>query len=208
MAAIVRSPQPFKALESYLSANLTQLDIRPRMYWAARHWRESLHLVRRNYGWDMGETGRWTYPTLDRRVFVDLPDYVSTSEAIADQYHAGRFSQRYADVFESTLKAMLKRGVRIAIFDMPPSVPYVKHRERRYAQVSAERHAAYRAMFERLGIPLIRCETSIACGLDERIFADPVHMNDDGARRVSEVLAEELLKRGIVTHSRAAGAPR
>ena len=196
--AILQSSKPLTVIDTFLSEVVKQIDLRMRLYWTARNLREAVRLVRPQYLWDMADSGRWIYPPVDKRVFVNDKDYVSTSHAVADQYFRGQYSEDLVQIFENVLVMLRDHGVRLVILDLPPSLPYFEHRSIRHAEMFKHRNAVFEGMFDRLQIPVINCETSAACGLDEYIFADPVHMNLEGARRVSAMFAGEINRLRLV----------
>src|SRR5262245_30552445 len=53
--AVFQSTRPIMVIDQFLSENLTQFDLRTRLYWTARNLREAVRLVRPNYLWDMSD---------------------------------------------------------------------------------------------------------------------------------------------------------
>jgi hypothetical protein len=191
IANAFRSPD---RLEAFLSYHLNSFTLRSHLYWAARNLRENIQIAQREYLWTVSDSGRWFYRPLEDRQFVNTSEYVSRSLQSANGFYREREIQpRELATFEAMLAQLKGEGIDVAVFDMPYALPYVRHRNEHYSALRAQRDAAFNAIFERLKIPFLRCETAADCGgLDETVFADPVHLNAAGARALSAHLVRML----------------
>jgi hypothetical protein len=188
-------------LDDALDGYVAGIELRSQLYWTARNLRESLRLTKTASLWDLSETGRWSWPPIDQPRFAELPEYVAKSRALVDQYMSGKFSQRSVDIFEDTIARLTSRGIPVVAFDLPPALPYVEYRDLHYGPIASQRATAFQAIFARHGVTVLRCATSSACQLDESIYADPIHFNADGARRMSRAFAAILRDSGALNLS-------
>jgi hypothetical protein len=82
--------------------------------------------------------------------------------------------------------------VKIVAFRMPQALSYSRYRDAVYGELHRTQSAAFDAAFQAMETPVLECPTAAACGLDERIFSDPMHLNNEGAQRLSLVVANML----------------
>jgi hypothetical protein len=192
IANALRSPERF---EAFLSGYLNSLTLRSHLYWAARNLRENIQIARREYAWTVSDSGRWFYRPLEDRQFVNTPEYTTRSLQAANGFYREReISPPEIATFEAMLAQLKGEGISVAVFDMPHALPYVRHRNEHYGELRAQRDAAFGAVFERLKIPFLRCETAADCGgFEETVFADPVHLNAAGARALSAHMVRMLM---------------
>jgi hypothetical protein len=193
-------PQPVRRWDAQLAASLP--GTRKELYWTARRSRESIQYERREYLWPMTETGRWKW-TSDTTIFVETPDSELVSRQVADQYFKNlEFQQKYVGIYHRIIRQL--NGVKTVALRMPPALSYSRYRDAVYGELHRTQSVAFNAAFQAMETPVLECTTAAACGLDERIFSDPMHMNREGAQRLSLVVANML--RGIL-ETKSEGRP-
>jgi len=193
---IIRTwPRPVKAWNDSLSRMLP--DFRRELYWSARQGREAIGKVHREYLWSLSESGRWEWPSINTVVFVETANEAAVSKAVADMYFANRvLIDRYVTIYERIVRKL--GDTQVVVLQMPSAVSYSTYRDVTHGRLHRAQRQAFEELFAKLGVPVLRCEPAAACGLSDRIFGDPLHLNAEGARQLSTAFARMLRDRQLV----------
>jgi hypothetical protein len=137
--------------------------------------------------------GRWVWNS--DRVLSSLPSAEQEVAAVATNYYAGRdLSYDLYERFRNGLERLRGRAERVAVLFLPdfPALPAAAERIVPGGQQKAREVIAEAA--RDAGAAVIDCSEASRCGLSAEHFADPVHVNAEGARRFTEAIKAELTR--------------
>ncbi len=145
-------------------------------------------------GWTWDErNGRWSWDSVEERRFVDLPSRDRETHAMALNYYDGK---SYAPNLRQELAQTVGRFQTLAdriVLLIPPSLPsFAEEGERTAPGVQQEFRDAVARTAAEAGVPLIDCTDPKVCGIDDEGFADPVHLNAEGAAQFTQGLRSRL----------------
>lgn len=138
------------------------------------------------------DLGRWIYPSLSERVVIDIAGHEKQVRRIAENYYPiwrPRGVERSLEVLASKYESI---GGKI-VFVIPPQLPLTTKYESELAPGARKWFdATVMATAARLGAEFIDCLEPPKCNLNERDFADAVHLNAAGAERYTRFLASSM----------------
>jgi len=152
-------------------------------------------------GWSYApQLGRWVYYGLHNRVLIDVPPEQQQVAETARSTFANKWG--IAKDTRQVVEILVHKARRIAhqvVLILPPQFPAFTEAEAHYLPTT--RGEFVRAVSDAAAATrsiVIDCTDHVRCGLTDRHFADPVHLNDAGAaaytaaiRHALEALAKE-----------------
>ena len=161
------------------------------MAWFLRELGGQLRLVApfRLASWTMLPQGSWD-SRAGNRVLSDH-DARAESDRIAQNYFKNKvIAPGEIARWKAFLRSLTALNPRVILVDLPAS-PAFGLAEPQYADVIGENRKVFEDLATEHGLKLIDI-TAADCGLDDDLFADPVHTNHRGTERLSECFARRL----------------
>jgi hypothetical protein len=146
-----------------------------------------------DWTWE-ADLGRWRAPAAETRQMV-RHDRWRESRTMASGYYQGRTLRRDADSVIKRLVAGMKVWVPRVVLILPPSDAAFQSVAEELEPGLRERFVAVvKAAAAQSSADVIDCSKPADCGLREEHFADPIHLNGEGAGAYTAALAEKIRK--------------